>query len=142
MHVCPSTYFHTGMLTPVVWKCPRFEKQCTFHLWQEHEAEAKKYHKATECSVPRTPTKADIRPYLEETPSTKLNRERVAKDITNRYDDDDTNEGKGAFKTAQVGRTADITFRASDQSQATIYSLTFRPQIDQAETRGYIAPNP
>jgi hypothetical protein len=84
---CPSTYFHTGMLTPVDWRCPRPEEKCSFYLWQEHEAEVKEYHKAAECSVPRTPTKANIRSYLKEMPST---RKRAAKDSTNGEADKDT----------------------------------------------------
>lgn len=77
---CLSTYFHTGMLTPVDWRCPQPKEKCSFYLWQEHEAKAKEYHKAAERSLPRTPSKANICSYLEETPST---RKRAAKDSTN-----------------------------------------------------------
>jgi hypothetical protein len=77
MYVVLAPISHTGMLTPVDWRCPRPNKKCSFYLWQEHEAEAKECHKAAECSVPRTPTKANICSYLEEMPST---RKRAAKD--------------------------------------------------------------
>lgn len=43
-----------------------------------------------QVNVPRTPRKHDIRPYLQETPSTKLNRKRAAKDSTNSEVDKDT----------------------------------------------------
>jgi hypothetical protein len=78
------------MLTLVDWRCLLPKEKCPFYLWQEHEAEAKEYHKAAEGSVPRTPTKANIRSYLEKTSSTKLNRKRAAKDSTNSEVDEDT----------------------------------------------------
>jgi hypothetical protein len=88
------------MLIPIDWRYGT----CTFYLWQEHEAEAKEYHKAAECSVPRTPTKADIRSYLEETPSTKLDR-KMAKDVTNREVGEDISDRNLAGKDSSPQTT-------------------------------------
>ena len=58
-----------------------------------------------QITVPRTPGKEDIRPFLKETPTTNLNKKRAAKDITNRNNDDDTNElnEHGDYGTCRTG---------------------------------------
>lgn len=86
------------------WRCPRPKEKCTFYLWLEHEAEAKEHHKAAECPMPQTPTKADIRSYLERTPSTTLNRKRAAKDSTNSEIDEDTYDYSPAESAAKATR--------------------------------------
>ena len=86
---CDKKHTHTE-------RCDRTHPQggrCGFFLWEEDEADAKRYHNVVETPSAESRNKnGDIRSFLVETPSPKLNRKRASEDVTDRKIDEDVDD--------------------------------------------------